>query len=130
MKGLESATFDWQRRIELLDIDKLNVSYSVGKVMDQNRDMILKNLRLIREVIQRQSVQNKLSRDVILLNSLHDVLASFDAIFDLLPENQEAERWGHEFPNIKEFGSFQLPLERHILDYSDELQEKAEKCSR
>lgn len=130
LKKLDRCVPDWVQRIELLDIEKLNVSYSVGKNLEQEKDIILQNLSFMRKAIAQQLIQNRLSTDISLESSLEDVMNFSRTLLDSLPETAEAARWSHSVPDPKEFEPFTIPLMKHILSSADRLQKNAEDCSR
>ena len=114
---LKDSSADWQQRLNSLDIDKLNVSFSVGKLIDGHKEVALRELSLMRGVLDRLLLQDNLVAEISVEDSLQNLMSSIITISDLSPPNAEATRWRENAPSIKEIGSFSLPLARHILAY-------------
>lgn len=130
LKRLDSSVVKWQGQVESLNVEKLNVTFVIGKDIEQEKDVALKNLSLVRQIAQQQLIKHTLANDIDLDQSLEDAMNMLAGIVSLLPEDAQAARWGQSIPSVEEFGAFVVPLRRHVLSYADELQARAEKCSR
>jgi len=131
LRQLDTSAASWEGRITSLDIQDLNVTFSVGKAIELQKEGALKHLKFVRRVIAQQLTQERLSSDVSMLMSLEDVNALVSGIHSLLPNTEQAARWGQAIPSLtEEIGNSQLPLEKHTLQYADQLQDKAARCSK
>jgi hypothetical protein len=131
LKRLDASAAEWREHIEALNIEELNVTFSLGKSIEGPKKTSLVNLALIHQVIDQHSTNDLLSFDVMLEESLGDVSSSVSSILSLLPDNAQAVRWARALPSLdKEINSYQGSLRDHIFAYANQLQEKAAKCSR
>ena len=130
VKGLDTSAAKWERQFESLKIEQLNVSYSVGKAIEQQKGVALQNLELIRQIIyERQLYKDDLSKDIRLEESLDIVMNMLSSIRNIIPDEQAA-RWAQALPSLSEIGEFDVSIRDHALAYADYLQLKAEGCSR
>ncbi len=61
LKRLDSSSAEWRRHIESLSIEELNVNYSVGRTLEQEKKICLGNLTLISELTGSQRTKELLS---------------------------------------------------------------------
>lgn len=131
MKRLDTSTAEWRNQVVALNIEKLNVTFSQGKTIEGEKDVCLRNLTLIHELIEKQLSKDGLRDDVRLSESLADVSSMLGDIVGNLPGNIQALRWASAVPSLgKEIASYQRPLREHVLAYADILQERAAKCGK
>jgi hypothetical protein len=131
LKRLDASTEEWRKQIAALNVEQLNVTFSRGKTIEGEKNVCLRNLTLVHDLIEKQITKDVLSDDVTLEESLADVSSMLSNIIDNLPENAQAVHWAWAIPSLdREIASYQTPLRKHALAYADMLQEKAAKCSR
>jgi hypothetical protein len=71
------------------------------------------------------------SGDIMIENTLGDVVSPVDTLIDLLPTTGDGNYWLRTLgPMGEEMMGFQIPLRKHINILAENLQLKAEVCSR
>jgi hypothetical protein len=131
LKRLDASTTEWRNQVAALNIEQLNVTFSQGKTIDGEKDVCLRNLTLVHDLIETQISKDSLRDDMRLTESLADVSSMLGDIVGNLPENAQALHWASAVPSLgREIASYQAPLRRHVLAYADMLQDKAAKCAR
>jgi hypothetical protein len=131
LKRLDAAVARWQVQFEAMNVEKMKVDYSLGKMLERQRDVMAKNLGLIHESIGPQLDRESLSRDIALEGSLTEAEATLGDIMHTLPANEQGVYWGRSLlPIAKEMSDFDPPFRKHVWAYADELQAKAERCSK
>ena len=131
LKRLDASAAEWREQFEALHIERLNVTYSLGKKLEAQKKIGLTSLTRIHDTIDRQLTKDSLSDDVRLqeyLDMVHTVLG--DTVSSL-PDNAQTVHWAKAIPSqVEQMSSYESPLRKHVLAYADQLQEKAAKCSR
>jgi hypothetical protein len=134
LKILDSKLPEWNRSVSYMDVRKLSVPYRQGKVVADAQTMVLKNLEIIHKCVDRETNgHRRLSNEFTLYQSLEDVASGVETMIDNLPDSAEAGRWsGSEgLPLFRDIMlSYVKPLRDNIDAYADELQDRAERCSR
>lgn len=131
LKRLDAAVSRWQPQFEAMNVEKMDLGYAVGKTLEMYRDIIRKNLALMHESIGLQFVRESLSQDITLESSLVEVVDDLGNIVNNLPENERGVYWGRSLvPLSKEMREFDPPLRKHVGAYADQLQARAERCSK
>jgi len=138
LKRLDAAVTEWQTHVESLKIEDLNVTFSIGKTIEQEKQLCLENIAVARNLIRSQRNNELLSDDVSLNESLSDLSSMLGEILGNIPENAQAVHWARALPSLdKEIHSYQRPLRKHISAYANQLELrvaqlelKVAKCSR
>lgn len=131
IKRLDGATRRWRAQIEGLDIAKLKTSYESGKQLEQARGVLDQNIQLIRRFMDGQLSDESLSSDIEMQNSIEDADAVTNGLMWLLPDNEQGKDWQRIFADMaKEMTGLDVGIRKHIYLYADQLQTKAEKCSK
>lgn len=131
LKRLDVSAGEWREHMEKLNVEQLNVSFSIGKRIEKSKELGLQNLADIHAVITKHGDIDLLSEDFDLLESLEDVSEMLGLILNDIPENELGVQWARPLPSLdKEIASYRRPLRSHISSYADQLQLKAAKCSR
>jgi hypothetical protein len=131
LKRLDAAMQRWQNQVKSVDAGEKNVDYSTGKTIEHARETILGNLKILRGLVAKQRSTDLLSADISIEDLLGDASEPLSVMLFTLPSNQQGLRWQQSLPSVQtEIGDLQLELRKHIDSYADELQAKAEGCSK
>jgi hypothetical protein len=131
LKGLDESGLRWQKQLRSLDVDKLKVTYAVGRNIEKARDTIIKTLVFMHNFVGQQRVGEALSIDISIDNTISDLDSPLDVLIDSLPSDEEGVYWARTLgPMAVELSEFQIPLRKHIDAFANKLQLKAEHCSK
>jgi len=132
LKRLDASAIGWREQIATLNVEQLNVSFSLGKTIEGEKGVCLRNLKVVHDIIASgQLSKDRLSDDVRLTESLADLSSMLGDIVGSIPANAQAVHWAATIPSLdREIASYRSPLVKHVVAYADLLQEKAAKCSR
>jgi hypothetical protein len=131
LKRADDAARRWEKQLNSIDLDKLKVSYSTGRSIEKARSTLLDNFLYMHRFIAEQLVSESLSGDIMIENTLGDVVSPVDTLIDLLPTTGDGNYWLRTLgPMGEEMMGFQIPLRKHINILAENLQLKAEVCSR
>jgi hypothetical protein len=131
LRSLDVSAARWQSEIETFHVEDLTVSFSLGKRIDEQKQLALKNIALMRETIHSQLAHDQLSNDINLDGSLQDVSNMLSGIVSIMPDREESVSWSRKFVKLNdEIGPLELSLRKQVLAYADKLQTQAERCQR
>lgn len=131
LKGLDESAQRWQKQVRSLNVDKLKVTYAVGRNMEKARDTILQTLGFMHTLIGQQRVVEALSVDISIENTIGDIESPLNFLMDSLPSDEEGAYWARTLaPMGSELSQFQMPLRKHIDGFANKIQSKAERCSK
>jgi hypothetical protein len=81
---LQKSIADWQAQIEAVDPAKIEVSYQTGKLLEDTKTILLKNLLTISVTTAAIREQRQLSLEINLYSSLAGLHSNMDSLSDLL----------------------------------------------
>jgi len=120
MKRLDAATLKWQEQISALSIDNLNVSYSVGKNLEQTKEIAMQNLNMIRRRIKLQLRRDRLEDNIGINLELLDLSNMLHLIVQTLPATGQAERLGEEIlTSSGDVATLEMALRKHVFAYAE-----------
>jgi hypothetical protein len=129
--SLDLSAARWQLEIETFHVEDLSVSFSLGKSIDGQKQLALKNIALIPKTIHSQLANERLSNDINLDGSLLDVSNMLSGIVSIMPDREESVSWSRKFVDLNdEIGPLELSLRKQVLAYADQLQAQADRCQR
>jgi hypothetical protein len=131
LKRLDASAAEWREHIEKLNVEQLNVTFPIGKRIEESKEICLRNLADLHAVIGGQLTTDMLSQDVSLSESLEDVSEMLGLILSDIPASEQSVQWARQLPSLdKEIASYRRTLRKHISTYANQLQLKAAKCPR
>jgi hypothetical protein len=137
MKGLDAAVQRWQRQVDSINVEKMNIDYSIGQRIESFRESVLRSLRALHaqignNIANSNSKQGEsLSVDILIENYLGDVSFSLVGLTDALPSNDEGSYWNRNLlATIEEMSRAQEPLRDHIVAFADKLELRASTCTK
>ena len=130
MKRLDASAERWQKQIKAIDVEKMSVAYSTGKVIERTRGGILGSLILMRSFIEQQRPMEVLSVDISIENTIGDASSSLGDLQYMLTTNQEGLHLQRTLAAIStEMADLQVQFRKHINAYANNLQVEAAGCS-
>jgi hypothetical protein len=131
LKRLDGSVAEWRERVAALNVDQINVTFTTGRKIEEEKDLCLRHLAAIHDLLAAQLAKDRLSDDMRMGDSLDAVSSMLTDIVGNLPENSQAVHWAVAVPSLgREIASYQEPLRKHALAYAELLQEKAVRCSK
>src|ERR1700730_1208094 len=70
LKRLDISVAKWHHQVDSLNVEKLNVTFSIGKTIEHQKDAALQHLGLIHQLISRQLIKDFISNDISMEGSL------------------------------------------------------------
>ncbi|HEY5177616.1 MAG TPA: hypothetical protein VII95_18840 [Terriglobales bacterium] len=131
LKKLNADVTVWQKVFSALQVEDLPVSYAVGKLIADNKGVALTNLEVMDSLIKSELFKPQLSNQISMAKSLTDIMSSLSDTEGLLPAGAARKNWDDSgMPVLKGVSEYDQLLEKHVFSFADELQERAERCSR
>ncbi len=99
---LHTSILSWQAQIKQIDPAQLNVTYSAGKLIDQYKDIVMKNIDIADLYATNIPRKRSLGSEIELLGILKEIHCDMDALSSLLADqnNQKAQSWGEQIGGI------------------------------
>jgi hypothetical protein len=127
---LDDRATEWNKNIRALNIDQMNLSYAGGKPLAQFQSNALGAVDMLRKYVALEKARVQLSNEIDMLSMLKIIDEATTDLLGVLPERREAVSWGRSIlPVEREMNDYSTQFEKHISDYADQLQAKAERCS-
>lgn len=125
---LDGAAQQWQTHIRSIGVEKMNVDYSTGKMIERERGAVLGNLKNLRAFIDKQRSNELLSVDILMEGSMGDASEPLSVLLLTLPSDQDRVK---SLSTVQtNMVDLQLEIRKHIDAYADKLQSRAESCSK
>jgi hypothetical protein len=127
LNRLELVLPKWEDRIGRVDAEKLSgISYQTGKMVMDERQLVLMQFANIRTWIREEHESPKVSRELAISVALGSVFDGFGDISAMLPGNSEVNAWFGNDPKalFGEIGEYRIRLSNHVQAGIERLEAK------
>lgn len=130
LQRLDDHAIAWNNNIRALNIDQMKLFYAEGKPLAQFQSNALGAVDMLRKYVALEKAHVQLSKEIDMLSMLKIIDEATGDLVVMLPQRREAVSWGRQIlPVEREMNDYSTQFEKHISDYADQLQAKAQRCS-
>ena len=125
---LNDASIRWKLAISEVNLERIDIPYQQGKIIEDNRAIALKNIEQV-QYAARRSRQPNLVVDIALQSGLSDLMDNISEIAHWLPAGELTTAWTERSADLtKEIGRFELDLARHVTARAQYLEDQSRNC--
>lgn len=130
IKHLGAAIPKWERLFSGFKVEQLPVSYAVGKQLEDQQELALKQLYVIKTNAALELNHPRLRHQISIEQGLSALIEGLSDIESLLPTVASKKHWDEEAsPIMTEVANYRVSLDDHVWNWAEELQNQAESCT-